>query len=91
MFRYLLYAPDIAKKALPGQFIIIRLDETGERIPITISDADQTRGTLTLYVQGIGKTTMAPLLGFFELRGDRLPAWGHQTESFHIKHIGGVV
>jgi ferredoxin/flavodoxin---NADP+ reductase len=58
VFKYLLVAPDIAKKALPGQFIIIRLDETGERIPITISDADPTQGTLTLYVQVIGKTSM---------------------------------
>lgn len=58
VFRYLLEAPDIAKKALPGQFIIIRLDETGERIPITISDADPIHGTLTLYVQAIGKTSM---------------------------------
>jgi ferredoxin/flavodoxin---NADP+ reductase len=58
VFQYLLEAPDIAKKALPGQFIIIRLDETGERIPITISDADPTQGTLTLYVQVIGKTSM---------------------------------
>jgi ferredoxin/flavodoxin---NADP+ reductase len=58
VFRYLLKAPDIAKKALPGQFIIIRLDETGERIPITISDADPIHGTLTLYVQVIGKTSM---------------------------------
>ena len=40
VFYYLLHAPDIAKKALPGQFVIIRLDETGERIPITISDFD---------------------------------------------------
>ena len=58
VFQYLLEAPDIAKKALPGQFIIIRLDETGERIPITISDADPTQGTLTLYVQAIGKTSL---------------------------------
>ncbi|MBT5550208.1 MAG: sulfide/dihydroorotate dehydrogenase-like FAD/NAD-binding protein [Nitrospina sp.] len=58
VFKFLLEAPDIAKKALPGQFIIIRLDETGERIPITISDADPTQGTLTLYVQAIGKTSL---------------------------------
>ncbi|MBT3923471.1 MAG: sulfide/dihydroorotate dehydrogenase-like FAD/NAD-binding protein [Nitrospina sp.] len=58
VFRYLLNAPDIAKKALPGQFIIIRLDEIGERIPLTISDADPIQGTLTLYVQVIGKTSM---------------------------------
>ena len=58
VFRYLLDAPDIAKKALPGQFVIIRLDETGERIPITISTADPAHGTLTFYVQATGKTSM---------------------------------
>jgi ferredoxin/flavodoxin---NADP+ reductase len=58
VFHYLLHAPDIAKKALPGQFVIIRLDETGERIPITISDSDPIQGTLTFYVQAVGKTSL---------------------------------
>jgi len=58
VFQYLLHAPDIAKKALPGQFVIIRLDETGERIPITISDSDPVQGTLTFYVQAVGKTSI---------------------------------
>ena len=58
VFYYLLHAPDIAKKALPGQFVIIRLDETGERIPITISDFDPIDGTLTFYVQAVGKTSL---------------------------------
>jgi ferredoxin/flavodoxin---NADP+ reductase len=58
VFRYLIDAPDIARKALPGQFVIIRLDEMGERIPITISDFDPILGTLTLYVQAVGKTSL---------------------------------
>ncbi len=58
VFRYVLNAPDIAKKALPGQFVIIRLDETGERIPITISDTDPITGTLTFFVQAVGKTSL---------------------------------
>ncbi len=58
VFQYLLHAPDIAKKALPGQFIIIRLDETGERIPITISNSDPIQGTLTIFVQAVGKTSL---------------------------------
>ena len=58
VFYYLLHEPDIAKKALPGQFVIIRLDETGERIPITISDFDPIDGTLTFYVQAVGKTSL---------------------------------
>lgn len=58
VFRYLIDAPDIARKALPGHFVIIRLDETGERIPITISDTDPTQGTLTFFVQAVGKTSL---------------------------------
>ncbi len=58
VFRFVILAPDIARKAQPGQFIIIRLDETGERIPLTISDSDPVRGTLTLFVQAVGKTSL---------------------------------
>ena len=41
-------APLVARKALPGQFIIFRIDEEGERIPLTIADFDRERGTITL-------------------------------------------
>jgi NAD(P)H-flavin reductase len=58
VFRYLIEAPDIARKALPGHFVILRLDEVGERIPITISDADPIKGTLTFFVQAVGKTSL---------------------------------
>jgi len=52
-----IHAPLIAAKAKPGQFVIIRIDERGERIPITIVDSDSEEGTLTLIVQEVGKTT----------------------------------
>ncbi len=55
--RYLIQAPEIAAKAKPGQFIILRLEEDGERIPLTIVDADPAEGSLTLIVQEVGKTT----------------------------------
>ena len=58
VYRYKIVAPDIAKKAQPGQFVIIRLDETGERFPITISDMDSQAGTLTVYVQAVGKSSI---------------------------------
>jgi ferredoxin--NADP+ reductase len=51
------HAPRIAKKQKPGQFVIIRVNETGERIPLTIADSDAQAGTVTIIVQGIGKTT----------------------------------
>jgi len=50
-------APRIAKRQKAGQFVILRVDETGERIPLTIAESDPQAGTVTIVVQGIGKTT----------------------------------
>ncbi|MEG1821594.1 MAG: sulfide/dihydroorotate dehydrogenase-like FAD/NAD-binding protein [Clostridiales bacterium] len=55
MFR--IDAPLIAKKGKPGQFIILRIDETGERIPLTIADTDAKAGLVTIIFQIVGKTT----------------------------------
>ncbi len=57
VFRYVISAPDVARKARAGQFVILRLYEEGERIPITLADWDSNKGTITLYVQAVGKTT----------------------------------
>lgn len=51
------YAPFIAKKAQAGQFIIFRVDEFGERVPLTIADFDRENGTITIIFQTIGKST----------------------------------
>jgi len=50
-------APRIAKRQKPGQFVIVRVAETGERIPLTIAESNPQTGTVTIIVQGIGKTT----------------------------------
>lgn len=50
-------APYIAKKAEPGQFIILRVDERGERVPFTIADFDREKGTVTIIFQVVGETT----------------------------------
>ena len=50
-------APAIARKAEPGQFIILRVNENGERIPLTIADFDRQAGTVTIIFQTVGKTT----------------------------------
>ncbi len=55
--EYVMEAPEIARKAQPGQFVIVRLDEEGERIPLTIGDFDRSRGTVTLVVQEVGAST----------------------------------
>lgn len=54
---YEIEAPMVARKAEPGQFIILRVDEKGERIPITIHDYDREKGTVTIIVQTVGATT----------------------------------
>ena len=51
-------APLVAKKAEPGQFIIFRIDEKGERIPLTIADFDRENGTVTIIFQKVGKSTI---------------------------------
>lgn len=54
---FVMEAPLIARKCLPGQFIILRIDEDGERIPLTIADFDRAEGTITLIFQEVGNTT----------------------------------
>ena len=62
-------APLVARKALAGQFIILRIDEEGERIPLTIADYDRKNGTITVIYMEVGKTTKQ--LGTMEV-GDKL-------------------
>lgn len=56
-FEVDVYAPRVAKKAQPGQFIIARVGEDGERIPLTIGDYDREKGTITLVIQAVGFST----------------------------------
>ena len=57
IFLMEIHAPAVAKKAEPGQFIILRIDEYGERVPFTIADFDREKGSVTIIVQAVGKTT----------------------------------
>ena len=50
-------APLVARKAAPGQFVILRIDEKGERVPFTIADFDKEKGTVIVIIQAVGKTT----------------------------------
>lgn len=56
--EYVIDSPLVAKNAKPGQFIILRVDEEGERIPFTICDMDKEKGTITILVQTVGFSTM---------------------------------
>ncbi|MBF0559660.1 MAG: sulfide/dihydroorotate dehydrogenase-like FAD/NAD-binding protein [Nitrospirae bacterium] len=82
-------APHVAKKAKAGQFIIVKIDEQGERIPLTIADYDSNAGTITIIFQEVGQSTMH--LGTLE-PGDMLATFagplGHPTE---IENFGTVV
>jgi ferredoxin/flavodoxin---NADP+ reductase len=55
--KFVIEAPFVARKRLAGNFIMVRVEEGGERIPLTIADSDPAKGSITIIVQAIGKTT----------------------------------
>jgi len=82
-------APEVARKAKAGQFVIVRVVEEGERVPLTIADYDRDEGTITLIFQEVGKTTMH--LGTMEV-GDKLVSFtGPLGKPTEIEHYGTVV
>ena len=85
-----LEAPLIARERKPGQFIILQLDaDFGERIPLTIADADAVEGTITIVFQVVGKTTQ--LLARLQ-EGDQVEAVvGPLGTPTHIENLGSVV
>jgi ferredoxin--NADP+ reductase len=87
--RFVIEAPRIARKRQAGQFVIVRVYGRGERIPLTIADGDAGRGTITLIVQGVGKTTrLLNLLGPGDALLDVVGPLGKPSE---VKHFGTVV
>jgi ferredoxin--NADP+ reductase len=87
--RMEVYAPHIARKCKPGQFIMLRVHEKGERIPLTICTKDRDAGTITLIIQEVGKTTHM-LCALNE--GDRiLDLAGPFGRPTHIEKVGTVV
>ena len=87
--KYVLDAPLIARKRLPGQFVVIRIAETGERIPLTIADGDPEAGTITLVVQSVGKTTVQLSL---KEAGDSIPdVLGPLGKPTHVEKVGTVL
>lgn len=82
-------APLIARSRKPGHFVIVRVGERGERIPLTIADADTTRGTITLVVQAIGYSTeLICSLNPGDFLTDVVGPLGRAT---HIENYGTVV
>ncbi len=87
--RMTIESPEIARKRQGGQFVIVRISELGERIPLSIADADPERGTLTLVIQEVGKTSAC--LNEMEPGEEILDVVGPLGIPTHIENFGRVV
>ena len=87
--RNIIEAPKIAAKAKPGQFVIIRANETGERIPLTMADTDQEKGTITIIYQVVGKSTN--LFKSFQVGEAFQDVLGPLGQPTHIEKLDGLV
>ena len=84
-------APMVAKKAQPGQFIILRVDEEGERIPLTIAGYDREKGTVTIIFQVVGATTVKMnALNEGDYLQDFVGPLGNATETEGLKKVAVV-
>lgn len=87
--KLLIEAPRIAAKRKAGHFVIVKIDEKGERIPLTIADADRDKGTITLIIQRVGVTShKLMLMEAGDTIMDVVGPLGHATE---IEKIGTVL
>ncbi|HET7752556.1 MAG TPA: NADPH-dependent glutamate synthase [Anaeromyxobacteraceae bacterium] len=96
-FLWEVLAPDVAKAAQPGHFVMLRLREGAERIPLTVADFDRERGTITMVIQALGKTTREMMANYKE--GDTfldfvgplgLPAHTHEKYGRVVLVGGGL-
>lgn len=93
--QYVVEAPDVAKHCLPGQFIILRVDEDGERLPFTICDYDREQGTITLLIQEVGySTTQMAKLNVGDYIHDFVGPLGNPTDLDEFENVllvgGGI-
>jgi len=93
-FLWEIKAPDVAEAAEPGHFVMLRLYEGGERIPLTVADFDRRRGTITVVVQALGKTTreMRDDYGIGDTFHDFVGPLGlpaHVEKTGHVVFVGG--
>lgn len=87
--RFVIEASKIAQKRKAGQFVIVRIKEEGERIPLTIADSVNLNGTITLIVQGIGKTTKE--LNEYQTGDYILDVVGPLGKPSHIENFGTAI
>ena len=93
--RLVVAAPRVARRHQPGHFVIVRVGDAGERIPLTVADSDAAEGTITLVVQAVGATTeRLCLLDVGEAVHDVVGPLGKPTEIRKFGHVvlvgGGV-
>jgi NAD(P)H-flavin reductase len=89
VFYYKIAAPLISRKASPGQFVIIRLHEKGERIPLSLADINPAEGTISLIVMAVGKTTTE--LSGYTAGDDILDLCGPLGMPTQVESVGRVV
>ena len=89
VFYFKLAAPLISKKAQPGQFVIVRLHDKGERIPLSLADIDPKDGTISLIVMAVGKTTAE--MSVMKAGADVLDLCGPLGTPTHIEKYGKVI
>ena len=88
-FLWDVHAPDVARAARPGHFIMARIDEHGERIPLTVADFNASQGTVTVVIQAVGKTTFEMMtLGEGDAVLDFIGPLGLPS---HIRKLDGTV
>ena len=82
-------APLIARKAKPGQFVILKANETGERIPLTMADTDPDKGTITIIYMVVGKSTA--LFKTLQIGDGYQDVIGPLGKPTHLENVGTVV
>ena len=89
-FLWEVEAPDVAASAQPGHFVMVRLHEGSERVPLTVADFDRERGTITMVVQAIGKTTQE-MRDRYQQGGSFADFVGPLGLPAHVARVGHVV
>jgi len=89
VYQLVIDAPKIARVRRAGQFVVLRIDEKGERFPLTVCDADPVKGTLTLVFQAVGKSTLQ--LGKMEPGNEIHDVVGPLGKATHIEKYGTVL
>lgn len=89
IIRFDIAAPKIAQKILAGQFVILRVNETGERIPITVADVDKFGGIITIIFQVVGKTTA--LMRSLDVGSFIKDVVGPLGKPAHVDKVGTVI